>query len=55
METNLEAPVEAIRHLLDVYVDNGMAEVEDIPHLDAIYDWLTALGYGRVHEENLQP
>lgn len=34
------APVEAIRHLLDAFVESGVVEESDGPHLDAMHAWL---------------
>lgn len=36
----MEPPFKSIQYLLDVFIENGYAEEEDVPHLDEIHSWL---------------
>lgn len=33
-------PIESIQYLMDVFIEGGYAEEEDLDHLDAIHMWL---------------
>lgn len=33
-------PIESIQYLIDVFIEGGYAEEEDIDHLDAIFMWI---------------
>ena len=36
----MRVPIESIQYLVDVFIEGGYAEEEDLDHLDAIYMWL---------------
>ena len=36
----MRVPLESIQYLVDVFIEGGYAEDEDLDHLDAIHMWL---------------
>ena len=43
--TNLDnPPVESIQYLLDVFIEGGWTEEEDVEHIDRIDEWLQSVG-----------
>lgn len=40
-------PFASIRWLMDVFVESGIAEEEDLPHLEQVFGWLAWEGEER--------
>lgn len=36
----MDVPVDSIRHLMEVFVHEGVAHPQDLPHLSAVNAWL---------------
>lgn len=36
----MKTPIDSIQYLLDVFIEGGYAEEEDLEHIDAVHSWL---------------
>jgi hypothetical protein len=44
--SNLRRICREARYLLDVFIEGGYVEMEDIPHINRLHDLLTEEGWG---------